>query len=156
MYAYVPISLLTGAPTEELRTLEWDRVDLDGDPPTLDLWRSVRTGGDIKTRKSRRTLELPTRCVDVLRAHRLAQLRTRVAAGPAWQDTGLVFTTGVGTQLDAANVRRAYRRVIASAGLDPADWTTPTNSGTRSCRCCPPAVSISKPSRISLDTPTLG
>ena len=123
MYAYVPVSLLTGARTEELRALEWDRVDLDGDPPTLDLWRSVRTSGDTKTRKSRRTLELPTRCVDVLRAHRLAQLRTRVAAGPAWQDTGLVFTTGVGTQLDAANVRRAYRRVIASAGLDPTAWT---------------------------------
>jgi len=38
-------------------------------------------------------------------------------------DNGLVFTTSVGTQLDAANVRRAYRRVIASAGLDPTDWT---------------------------------
>jgi integrase len=123
MHAYVPVSLLTGARTEELRALEWDRVDLDGDPPTLDLWRSVRAGGDTKTRKSRRTLELPTRCVEVLRAHRLTQLEARVAAGPAWEDTGLVFTTTVGTQLDAANVRRAYRRVIASAGLDPTAWT---------------------------------
>src|SRR5215213_8885578 len=76
------VSLLTGARTEELRALEWDRVDLDGDPPTLNLWRSVRAGGDTKTRRSRRTLELPTRCVDVLRDHRLAQLEARVAAGP--------------------------------------------------------------------------
>ena len=123
MHAYVPVSLLTGARTEELRALEWDRVDLDGDPPTLDLWRSVRAGGDTKTRKSRRTLELADSLRRRLRAHRLAQLRSRVAAGPAWQDTGLVFTTSVGTQLDAANVRRAYRRVIASAGLDPTAWT---------------------------------
>ena len=107
MHAYVLVSLLTGARTEELRALECDRVDLDGDPPTLNLWRSVRSGGDTKTERSRRTLELPARCVDVLRVDRLTQFEARVAAGPAWQDTGLVFTTSGGTQLDAANVRRA-------------------------------------------------
>lgn len=123
MRAYVPVSLLTGARTEELRPLEWDRVNLDGDPATVELWRSVRASGDTKTRKSRRILELPTRCVDVLRAHRLAQLQARIAAGPFWQDTNLVFTTSVGTQLDAANVRRAYHRVIKAAGLDPIAWT---------------------------------
>jgi hypothetical protein len=32
MHAYVPVSLLIGARTEELRALEWDRVDLDGVP----------------------------------------------------------------------------------------------------------------------------
>ena len=133
MNAYVPVSLLTGARTDELRALEWDRVDLDGNPPTLDLWRSVRAGGETRTRKSRRTLELATRCVDLLRAHRLAQPR---AAGPAWQDTGLVFTTSFGTQLDAANVRRAYRRVIASPALTRPPGH-PVNCGTRSCRCYP-------------------
>ena len=71
------VSLLTGARTEELRVLEWDRVDLDGDPPTFDLWRSVRAGGDTKTKRSRRTMELPARFVDVLRDHRLAQRLAR-------------------------------------------------------------------------------
>jgi len=28
-----------------------------------------------------------------------------------------------GTELDAANVRRAFRKVTAAAGLNPADWT---------------------------------
>jgi hypothetical protein len=42
-------------PTEELRALTWSRVNLDGNPPTIDLWRSVRAHGDTKTRKSRRT-----------------------------------------------------------------------------------------------------
>jgi hypothetical protein len=32
-------------------------------PPSLDVWHSVRDGGDTKTRKSRRTLALPQRCV---------------------------------------------------------------------------------------------
>jgi integrase len=29
----------------------------------------------------------------------------------------------VGTALDAANVRRAFRRIVKAAGLAPADWT---------------------------------
>jgi integrase len=41
MNAYVVLSLLTGARTEELRALTWSRVNLDGNRPTIDLWRSV-------------------------------------------------------------------------------------------------------------------
>jgi integrase len=31
-YAYIVLSMLTGARTEELRALEWKHVDLDGHP----------------------------------------------------------------------------------------------------------------------------
>jgi len=34
-----------------------------------------------------------------------------------------VFGTRNGTELDAHNIRRAFRRVVAAAGLDPAAWT---------------------------------
>ncbi len=50
-------------------------------------------------------------------------MEDRDRAGPAWQDRGLVFASRTGTELDAANVRRAFRRVIRVAGLDPRDWT---------------------------------
>ncbi|MFI7431875.1 tyrosine recombinase XerC, partial [Micromonospora sp. NPDC049836] len=70
LHAYVVLSLLTGARTEELRALRWDHVDLHGQPnldpplpPSVHVWRSDRDGGDTKTRKSRRTLALPARCV---------------------------------------------------------------------------------------------
>jgi integrase len=123
MRAYVIVSLLTGARIEELRALTWHHVDLDGDPPTVSLWRSVRASGDTKTKKSRRTLELPGRCVEVLRFHRREQLQVRVAAGERWVDLDLVFATSLGSPLDAANVRRAFRRVAVAAGLDAATWT---------------------------------
>ena len=32
MYAYIVLSILIGARTEELRALTWDHVDLDGNP----------------------------------------------------------------------------------------------------------------------------
>jgi integrase len=124
------VPLLTGARTEELRALTWAHVDLEGSPanqpavpPSISLWRSVRRGGDTKTAKSRRTLELPQVCVDALNAHRPAQLAARSAAGERWRDTDLVFTTQLGTALDAANVRRAFRKVVAAAGLDASAWT---------------------------------
>ena len=130
MHAYVVVSLLTGARTEELRALTWAHVDLEGSPtsqppipPSISLWRSVRRGGDTKTANSRRTLELPHVCVDALRAHRLSYLEARRAAGERWQDTDLVFTTRLGTALDAANVRRSFRKVVAEAGLDASAWT---------------------------------
>jgi integrase len=123
LHAYVVVSLLTGARTEELRALTWSHVDLDGDPPCIMVWRSVRAGGDTKTRKSRRTLELPQRCVDTLRLHREQQDKLRRDTFGTWQDNDLVFTTQLGTPLDAANVRRSFRKIAAAAGLNAGDWT---------------------------------
>ncbi|WP_406244366.1 tyrosine recombinase XerC [Streptomyces anulatus] len=137
LYAYVVVSLLTGGRTEEMRPLCWDHVDLGGDPtvtpeipPHIAVWRSVRSSGDTKTRKSRRTLALPGRAVDALKVQRERQGWQRVAAGDQWQESGLVFTSAVGTELDAANVRREFRKVLAGAAqmpgvdLQPHEWTT--------------------------------
>jgi len=129
MYAYIVVSLVTGLRTEEVRALAWDRVDLDGDkardvPPSVMVWRSVRVGSDTKTAKSRRTLALSDLAVSALRRQRRWQDEQRGKAGTQWQDTGLVFTTTLGTGLDAANVRRAFRGALAMVpGIEPEDWT---------------------------------
>ena len=124
LHAYIVVSLLTGARTEELRALTWSHVDLNARPPVIMVWRSVRAGGDTKTRKSRRTLELPQRCADALRLHRDRQDQLRKRAGDRWHDNDLVFASRVGTALWAGNVRRSFRSVLAAAGLDPAEWTS--------------------------------
>lgn len=131
MRAYVVLSLLTGARTEELRALTWDHVDVKGKPddnppvpPHVAVWRSVRAGADTKTRKSRRTLALPQRCVEALEAQRRQQDQDRVSAGLRWQEHSLVFASKVGTPLDPSHVRREFRRAIRdAAGLDPSQWT---------------------------------
>ncbi|RGA04493.1 site-specific integrase [Microbispora triticiradicis] len=129
MYAYIVLSLLIGARTEELRALTWEHVDLDGKPaaappvpPSVMLWRSVRATGDTKTRKSRRTLALPERCVEALRRHREAQAVIRERAGTRWEAHDLVFCTRYGTPLLAGNVRRSFRTVARKAGLDAEEW----------------------------------
>ena len=122
--AYVVLSLTVGVRTEEARQLCWDHLDLDGDPdadppvpPSVAVWQSVRQGGDTKTPKSRRTLALPQAAVQALREHRKRQAEDRLAAGSQWGDHGLVFASATGTPLDAANVRREFRKITESAGL---------------------------------------
>ncbi len=87
------------------------------------VWGSVRAGGDTKTRKSRRTLALPRRCVDALRSQWFRQAAARRLVGARWHDHDLVFASEVGTQLGAANVRRAFRKIATMAGLPAQDWT---------------------------------
>jgi integrase len=129
MHAYIVLSLLTGIRTEEARALRWVHVDLDGDqaarppvPPHVAVWRSVRTHGETKTERSRRTLGLPQVAVQALRAWSVSQAGERLAAGDGWQDTGLVFTNHQGAALDAGNVRKMFKRICTEAG-DGDGWT---------------------------------
>src|SRR5437773_4473771 len=124
LHAYIVLSLLTGCRTEEARALTWDNVDLVGDPdaeppvpPHIAVWRSVRSHGDVKTQKSRRTLRLPIAVVEALKAHKVKQTEDRLLAGALWQDHGLVFASAVGTPLDPSHVRRTFRKVCETAGI---------------------------------------
>jgi len=118
LHAYIVLSLTTGIRPEEARALRWDHVNLDADVPHVMVWRSVRRHGDVKTERSRRTLALPAPAVEALRAHRNAQDADRDSAGGIWDETGLVFTTTVGTELDSHNVRREFRKICKAAGLE--------------------------------------
>jgi integrase len=136
--AYVVLSLLTGARTEELRGLtwshvvaydqerqEWRPVTVAGwkhDEFAVYVWRSVRAGGDTKTPMSRRTLKLPRRCVYAL-AEFWDHLAARGAAPSPTDPDRLVFATRNGTKMSAGNVRREFRRVITRAGLVATEWT---------------------------------
>src|SRR4051794_3230761 len=136
LHAYVVLSLMTGIRTEEARALRWDHVVtwVTGEwRPVAEagfkhkrfavyVWRSVRKHGDTKTEKSRRTLELPKQAAKALRQHHKRQAAQKLKAGEAWQDNNLVFCSPVGTPLDAANVRRAFRLITKNAGIGE-KWT---------------------------------
>ncbi|MEL6985980.1 MAG: site-specific integrase, partial [Actinomycetota bacterium] len=130
-YPYFVVSLMTGARTEELRALTWSHTFLELDestdpptPPHINVWRSVRRGSDTKTKRSRRSLALPSHCVVVLGEHRSRQNEIRELAGERWVENDLVFSSSFGTEWDASNVRKDFRRALAGIPeIDPADWT---------------------------------
>ncbi|WP_353051043.1 site-specific integrase [Amycolatopsis sp. NBRC 101858] len=84
---------------------------------------SGQGGWGHEDQESRRSLALPGRAVDALKRQKLRQKRQRESAGDRWQELGIVFASDVGTQLDTANVRRGFRRILKLAGLEPKDWT---------------------------------
>lgn len=81
-------------------------------------------GGDTKTKKSRRTLALPRQVAAVLIEHKVRQGQWKRRAGSNWVENDHVFTTSRGTELDAHNVRRSFRRALGKVeGIEPKEWT---------------------------------
>ncbi|CAN5400407.1 site-specific integrase [soil metagenome] len=76
---------------------------------------------DLKTKRSRRTLHLTPALDSLLRTHKTRQTKERLAAGSAWTESGLVFTTARGTSLDPDNFAHDFHRLCARAGLG--HWT---------------------------------
>lgn len=118
----------------ELLGLSW--ADLDRDGSTLGVRRAVRRrksarteggypGGvasrveiaELKTRRSRRVLYLTPGVVEALDAHATGQARERETAGDLWVESGLIFTSLVGTPIDPDNFAKAFARLARSAGL---------------------------------------
>ena len=113
--------LTMGLRPGEVTGLPWDLVDLDG--AVLHVRQSLKREqgalviGDVKTPKSRRSLAIPAIALVSLKKHRTEQVRERLALGSGRADSGLVFTSEVGTPLDPANVRRILTKVTDAAGL---------------------------------------
>lgn len=113
------VALTLGLRRGELLGLRWQ--DLALDRGTLRVNQAVqRVEGKLRTAEtktdtSRRTLSLPASVVAALRAHRTRQLEERLLAGADWRDSGLVFTSRVGTPLEPRNLQRDFERILKLA-----------------------------------------
>ncbi len=125
--ALYSVALALGLRQGKALGLRWRDVDLEGG--TL----SVRTAlqrvnsklqlVEPKTERSRRTLPLPPTVLVALRQHRHRQLEERLVAGPRWDSSwDLVFTSTIGTPLDARNVVRHFKAALERAELPDMRW----------------------------------
>jgi integrase len=114
--ALYTVALNLGLRRGELLGLRWSDIDLENS--SLRVLQAVqRVGGKLaaaetKTVSSRRTLTLPLSVVATLRSHRARQLQERLIAGSAWQESGLVFTSRVGTPYEPRNLQRDFERIL--------------------------------------------
>ncbi len=122
------LSLTVGLRMGEALGLRWS--DIDFDAKTLRVSRQlqrVRDGGGLvfgePKNASRRTVDLPQRAVEALRSHRKRQIEEQLRAGTQWADSSLVFTTTIGTPLDAQNiVNRHFKPLLRRTGLPEIRW----------------------------------
>jgi integrase len=119
--ALFSVALALGFRKGEGLGLRWQDVDFDAATITIS-GALQRIGGalvrtETKNNASRRMLRVPAAAMKALREHRVRQMEERLAAGDRWRDSGLVFTTSIGTPLDPRNVLRHFSRVLSAAGI---------------------------------------
>jgi integrase len=106
----------TGARRGEVLGARWRDLDLDGRR-----WGIVQTvieSGVSRPKSGRsRSVALDAGTVDALRAHRKAQAAERLALGPAYVDSDLVFCREDGEALRPRSFSRAFDRHVATAEL---------------------------------------
>lgn len=78
--------------------------------------RDVLYDDDPKSRR-RHAVPLPALCIAPLRWHRMRQSAARAKAGEQWHESGYVFTTRTGRQVEPRNVYRSFTRIADSTGI---------------------------------------
>ena len=114
--------IATGMRRGEVLGLRWSSVDLGSSRLTIErsltVVDSVVVWSPPKTARSRRSISLDPVTVAALRAHRVAQLEERVAAGDAWNsEIDLVFCDEIGDVLHPNRFTRRFQSAARRAGV---------------------------------------
>jgi integrase len=124
--ALFSVATAIGLRKGESLALKWSTIDFERGTLAVRLaLQRLKMPGEEKghlllrepKRCSKRTINLPRVCVSALLEHRAIQEQEKRLAGTRWQETDYVFTTGIGTPMEPRNLERAYREILAIAGL---------------------------------------
>ncbi|MEU6874668.1 tyrosine-type recombinase/integrase [Streptomyces sp. NPDC046751] len=101
----------------------WSETNLDRHSLTVS-GQLVQDGWDVeasepKTDSGFRVVALDDDTVNILERHRERQTADREAWGPAWVETGLVFTQEDGSWLHPGKVTDLFERLVSASGLPP-------------------------------------
>ena len=117
------VTLFTGMREGEVMGLLWSCVDFDKGMIFIDkqLQQEKKKGGQyifapLKNDKSRTITPAPW-VMDLLKRHRAQQAELRLKAGPAWENSGLVFTDELGHHVARITLVKAFKSVVTSMGL---------------------------------------
>lgn len=116
------LAVLTGMRRSELAGLRWEYVDIDAAKLSVVTTLQRITGmglvqGQPKRGRSKRMIALSPGAVRLLQRVRKTRIENRLRAGPAWQDTGYVFTQEDGTPFDADRLTTGFALIVRAAEL---------------------------------------
>jgi integrase len=121
LYALYAVAHSLGLRGGEAVGLRWQDVDLvDGVlrvRQTLQRLGGKLVLGPVKSDGSERIIGLPGPCIAALRQHRVRQNAERDARGEDWIESGLIFTTGIGTAIEPRNLDRHFVGLLDRAGV---------------------------------------
>ena len=113
--------LVTGMRRGETVGLRWEDVDLDGECLFVIQQITDVNGRSMvstpKTKRGQRLVPIDAETVAMLRRQRETQNLERVAWGPAWNESGLIFTREDGRPLRPEYATRHFQALALKAGL---------------------------------------
>ena len=121
LYALWMLAITTGMRRGELGGLSWSDLDLESGRVTISQTR-VSVGYEVvtttpKSKSSKRSFLLDPATVTALKAWKRRRKAERLAWGPGWIDTGLVFGKEDGTPYHPQRITQAFARKAKAAGL---------------------------------------
>ncbi|NUR27929.1 MAG: tyrosine-type recombinase/integrase [Catenulispora sp.] len=122
-YALFQLVAFTGLRRGEACGLRWNDFDLPTRKMTV-AQQIVQMGWETaitapKSDAGARDVGLTAQSVTALKTHRKAQKKAKLAHGPGWIDTDLVFTGPDGSPLHPAWVTDQFKLLLREAGLPP-------------------------------------
>lgn len=130
MDLFVHLCLMLGLRHGEALGLKWESVDFDKRSIEIkytlkDERRETSTGRGVvqlklqepKTKTSIRSLTISDRIFAAFERHKMAQSVKKMQAGDQWKESGMVFTSSVGTGVYQANNRDYFYRFLKQNGL---------------------------------------
>ena len=116
LFALFSLAAYCGLRRDEVVGLTWAEVDLDEGVAFV---RETGSGDGPKSDSGVRVVPLPPPVVQALQAWRAQQAADRLAWGPDWTDTGLVFTREDGTAVPGQWISVRFETLAYRAGLPP-------------------------------------
>lgn len=119
--SFFTVAMALGLRPSEALGLTWS--DIDFDQSLLHVRRALERGPDgyrfkePKSRTSRRTVVLPSVCIESLKSHRIRQASDRLRAGESWQNLDLVFCSESGAPLLRSEMSRQFALLLKRAGV---------------------------------------
>ena len=120
------LGLFAGLRRAEILGLRWQDLDLETADLTVNQGmvvvkphgeKSYYEFNPPKTASSVRSISLSVDTVVILKDHLKRQQLERGLCGDAWCETGLVFTTSIGTPINPGNLARSYKQLVRLAGV---------------------------------------
>jgi integrase len=119
LYALFHVAAYCGLRRSELAGLAWADLDLEQRRVHIRQAQVDDALDSTKSGESDRQVPIDPGTAEVLKAWRKAQLAERMAWGPAWTDSGRVFTREDGTPLRPGWISTRFVTLAARAGLPP-------------------------------------
>ena len=118
-YPLIRLAAMSGLRRGELVALRWTDVDLPGGTVAVRQATTVVDGkpviGDVKTKRSRRVVDIDSTTMAVLRAWSKQQKEFRMLLGSEWKATGFVFTMPTGEAWHPDSISQAFERLVSPA-----------------------------------------